>query len=101
MAQIEGLSRQMGGRRVPAAVSAAPAPQKHVTHRISAEGRERIAEAQRKRWAKAHRAAKRAAKTGNARKNTKKGRKAARKTAPAAISGEINMQMPEVIGAAS
>lgn len=56
-AKIADLRRRLGGRSAPAsssrgAVSPAPrAPQKK--HRISAEGRARIAAAQRRRWAAA------------------------------------------------
>lgn len=50
-AKIAELKRRLGGRgAVPAAVGARP-PQKK--HRISPEGRARIAAAQRKRWAAA------------------------------------------------
>ena len=51
-AKIADLRRRLGGRSAPAAPSAAPrAPQKK--HRISPEGRARIAAAQRRRWAAA------------------------------------------------
>lgn len=51
-AKIAELRRRLGGRSAPAPSGAAPrAPQKK--HRISAEGRARIAAAQRRRWAAA------------------------------------------------
>ena len=52
-AAIADLKKRLGrgGGGVPSPFSKAPAARK--THRISAEGRARIAEAQRKRWAAA------------------------------------------------
>jgi hypothetical protein len=50
-AKIAELKRRLGGRAAPSSGVAARSPQKK--HRISAEGRARIAAAQRKRWAAA------------------------------------------------
>jgi hypothetical protein len=50
-AKIAELKRRLGGRAVVSAAVAARPPQKK--HRISPEGRARIAAAQRKRWAAA------------------------------------------------
>jgi hypothetical protein len=50
-AKIAELRRRLGGRSAPASGAAPRNPQKK--HRISAEGRARIAAAQRKRWAAA------------------------------------------------
>jgi hypothetical protein len=55
-AKIADLRRRLGGRNASAPVTAtARPPQKK--HRISAEGRARIAAAQRRRWAAAKKAA--------------------------------------------
>jgi hypothetical protein len=54
-AQIADIRRRLGGRRVAATVLEvyqAP-PRRRQEHRISPEGRQRIAEAQRRRWAQA------------------------------------------------
>jgi hypothetical protein len=53
-AKISELKRRLGGRAAaPSGVAARPSQKKH---RISAEGRARIAAAQRKRWAAAKKA---------------------------------------------
>ena len=54
-AKIAELKRRLGGRAVATAAVGARPPQKK--HRISPEGRARIAAAQRKRWAAAKKAA--------------------------------------------
>jgi hypothetical protein len=54
-AKIAELKRRLGGRVAASAAVGARPPQKK--HRISAEGRARIAAAQRKRWAAAKKAA--------------------------------------------
>jgi hypothetical protein len=55
-AKIADIRRRLGGRNTSApAMAPARAPQKK--HRISAEGRARIAAAQRRRWAAAKKAA--------------------------------------------
>jgi hypothetical protein len=51
-ARIADLRRRLGGRSAPAA-AAVPRNAQKKQHRISAEGRARIAAAQRKRWAAA------------------------------------------------
>jgi hypothetical protein len=53
-AKISELKRRLGGRTAAASGPTARPPQKK--HRISAEGRARIAAAQRKRWAAAKKA---------------------------------------------
>jgi hypothetical protein len=53
-AKIAELRRRLGGRSSASSGSAAPAPRaQQKKHRISAEGRARIAAAQRRRWAAA------------------------------------------------
>ena len=49
-AKIAEVKRRLGGKKTPAAATSAK------KHHISAEGRARIAEAQRKRWAAAKKA---------------------------------------------
>jgi hypothetical protein len=54
------LGKPSGGPAVKSMNTAAPAKRRARKHRMSAEGRARIAAAQRARWAKAKRAAKKA-----------------------------------------
>jgi hypothetical protein len=54
--KIAELRRRLGGRVTPTTAGASPRPPQK-KHRISAEGRARIAAAQRRRWAAAKKAA--------------------------------------------
>jgi hypothetical protein len=60
IATVEGVLRRRGGR---GSSAASTAPQKQTTHRISAEGRARIAAAQGRRWAAAKKGGRNSLKT--------------------------------------